>query len=382
MLSQIQQRLGLKIFISYLGVIVVGVIVLTSAAELAVPSSFERHLATMSSMMDGMMGGPRMRVDLEQDLFANFRAAVSEALVLATLAAFVAAVVVSLFVSQRVVAPIREMMAASQRIAEGKYHERVRVRGNLARDELDELGQLAVSFNQMADKLEKTETMRRELIGDVAHELRTPLATIKGSMEGLIDRVIPPEASTFREIQREADRLGRLVSDLQELSQAEAGAFELNLKPVRVGDLLQGAVERLQRQYEDKGVSLGTKIHSADDRVLADEDRIGQVLINLLGNALQYTDSGGQVWIASERAGEIIQVRIRDTGIGIPAEHLPLIFTRFYRVDKSRSRVGGGSGVGLTIAKYLVEAHGGMINAESLGAGKGSTFTFTLPLAG
>jgi histidine kinase len=197
MLSSIRRRLGWKLFLSYLVVIVVGVIVLASAAEFSVPRSFERHMVSMGEMTGEMMGE-----SMESDLFSSFRAAVTEAMLLATLAAFMMAVLAGIFVSRRVVNPIRNMMVASQRIAEGNYQDRVEPPGSHLPEEMDELAQLAVSFNQMASRLDQTETMRRELIADVAHELRTPLATIKGMMEGLVDGVVSTEPSTFHQIYR------------------------------------------------------------------------------------------------------------------------------------------------------------------------------------
>jgi two-component system sensor histidine kinase BaeS len=374
-LSRMRRRLGWKLFLSYLVVILVGIVVLASAAEFVAPSAFERHMAAMAAMMGGDPAG------MELDLFINFRRAVNEALTLSTIAAFLVAVAVSVFVSRRIVNPVREMMVASRRIAEGHYTERVNVPGDPTWDELDELGRLAVSFNQMAAKLGQIEATRRELIGNVAHELRTPLASIKGSMEGLIDGVLPAEASTFQKIYREADRLQRLVYDLQELSRVEAGAFELNIRSVPVRDLVNITLDRLGRQFEEKGVALEADVPPDLPPVRADEDRIGQVLLNLVGNALQYTPAGGQVRVTARRQADEVLISVRDTGVGIAAEHLPLIFTRFYRVDKSRARAGGGSGIGLTIAKHLVEAHGGCMWAESPGLGQGSTFTFTLPVA-
>ena len=375
MLSSVRRRLAWKLFLSYLIVILVGIVVLASTAEFAVPSAFERHMAAMAAMMGGTPMGMGM------DLFTNFRRAVTEALALSTLAAFLVAVAVSVFVSRRIVTPVRQMMVASQSIAEGHYHERVQVPGDPTRDELDELAQLALSFNQMAAKLEQTESTRRELIANVAHELRTPLATIKGSMEGLIDGVLPAEASTFQQIYREADRLQRLVYDLQELSRVEARAFGLNLHRVALHDLVEATVRRLRRQYEEKGVVLDTNVPPDLPLVQADEDRIGQVLLNLVGNALQYTPAGGHVRVTARPRGTEMHISVSDTGVGIAPEHLSLIFTRFYRVDKSRARAGWGSGIGLTIARHLVEAHGGRIWAESPGPDQGSTFSFTLPLA-
>ena len=383
MITAFRRRLGWKLFFSYMLVIFTGVVVLMSAAELTVPSSFQRHLATMGSMMDQMMGdgGGGLGIDLNSDLFTNFRRAVNEALFLATLTSFAAAIVVSVLISQRIVAPVREMMAASQRIAEGHYDERVGIPGNSVPDEMDELDNLAVSFNQMAAMLDKTETLRRELIGDVAHELRTPLSTIKGVMEGLLDGVLPGEAATYQNVYREADRMQRLVHDLQELSRAESGAYKLELKSARITALVESARLRLEQQFVEKGVALEVETPVDLPSVLIDEERIGQVMLNLLGNALQYTPAGGHVLVTTSRGEGHVTVSIKDDGIGIPLEHLQHIFTRFYRVDKSRSRASGGSGIGLTIAKHIIEAHGGRIWVESQGAGLGSKFSFTMPVA-
>jgi histidine kinase len=404
MLSTMRRHLSWKLFFSYLVVILVGIVVLASAAEFAVPTAFERHMGAMAEMTlapalrsgaSAGVGGRMMGMGM--DLFANFRTAVTEALALAAGAAFLAAVAVSVFVSRRVVLPVQEMMAASQRIAEGHYDERVGVPsaalpgltartgrarpGHAQRDELDELARLAVSFNQMADRLEKTEARRLDLIGNVAHELRTPLSSIKGYMEGLIDGVLPAEATTFQQVYREADRLQRLVHDLQELSRVEAGAYELDLKPIPVAHLVEVVTASLDRQFEEKGVTLEAALPSDLPQVLADGDRIGQLLLNLVGNALQYTPAGGRVSLRASQSDSLVWIAVEDTGVGIAPEHLSHLFERFYRVDKSRSRAGGGSGIGLTIAKHLVEAHGGQIRATSKGVGKGSTFSFSLPVA-
>ena len=373
MLGLIRRHLSLKLFLSYLVIIVVGVAVLATAAELAVPTAFERHMAAMAEMMGGMS------MMLEMDFFSSFRNAVTEAVLLAGSAAFVAAVLLSILVSRRVVLPVQEMQTASQRIADGQYEERVGMPSSASWEDLDELGRLALSFNRMATQLEQTESLRLELIGNVAHELRTPLASIKGYMEGLIDGVLPAEAATFQQVYREADRLQRLVHDLQELSRVEAGAYELNPQPTAPERLVDGVVTRLGYQFEEKAVALEIDVPSDLPRVRADEDRIGQVLLNLVGNALQYTESGGKVCLSARSEGDRVRLSVEDTGVGIPPEHLLHIFERFYRVDKSRSRVGGGSGIGLTIARHLVEAHGGQIQAFSDGLGQGSRFSFTLP---
>jgi histidine kinase len=266
------------------------------------------------------------------------------------------------------------MMQASQRIAGGDYRHRVEVSGQ------DELGVLARVFNQMSETLERTEQRRLEAIGDLVHELRTPLSSIKSMMEGLVDGVLTAEPATFLSVQREVARLQRLVHDLEELARVEAEQSPLELYPVNIATLMHAAADRLQPQFEDKDVRLHLEARSDLPPVQADVARLLQILLNLLGNALQYTPSGGQVTVSARCEGQQMLIRVHDTGIGIAAEHLPFLYERFYRVDKSRT-FHGGSGIGLTIARHLVEAHGGRIWATSPGPGQGSTFSFTLPLA-
>jgi len=388
MLRFIRTHLVLKVFLSYVVVVLIGVVVLATATSLTVPAAFERHMAGMSAMMSGnnMTLAPAPRtgmgntLPMEMDLFSNYQDAVTEALSLAALAALISAVLASFFISRQVVGPVQRMMGLSRRIAEGNYEERLKVSGNLQSNQLDELDQLVLTFNQMADKLEKTETMRRQLIGDVTHELRTPLAAIKGYMEGLMDGVLSATPETFQQVYSEADRLQRLVNDLQELSRVEAGAYQLKRESVSPADLIETAARYLARQFEEKEIRLETKLSAELPNVYADKDRILQVLTNLLGNALQYTPTGGSVAVTAASVKSEIVISITDTGIGISPDHLSLIFKRFYRTDKSRARVSGGSGIGLTIAQALIKAHHGRIWAESAGEGKGSTFHFTLPI--
>jgi two-component system, OmpR family, sensor histidine kinase BaeS len=377
MIGWIRRRLWIKLFITYLIIIAIGAAVLITTSRLVIPATFENHMASMSPMMSAMMGetAPHM----EQNLYANFRAGVVEALSWSAAAAFLAAVVLSWFVSRMVVTPIQAMMSASQRIAEGHYQERVQVPGNVRQGVLDELALLALSFNQMASQLDKTEIMRRQMIGDVAHELRTPLTIIKGTMEALMDGVLPASAETYQQVHQEADRLQRLVADLQELSKVEGGAIDLNVQSLSVHSVVEKVISRFQQPYQAKSVALEMNAESETLSVLADEDRLQQILTNLLSNALLYTPSGGSVTVHARQEDQFVTFQVRDTGIGIPAEYLPHVFTRFYRIDKSRARASGGSGVGLTISKHLVEAQGGRIWVESDGPGKGSRFSFTLP---
>jgi histidine kinase len=373
MINYFRRHLGGKLFLSYLGVILVGVTVLALATTITVPQAFSRHMAGGQGGGIGMMNGGN---GMMSELYREFRASFADALLLAALAAGGVAILVSLFLSRGITAPVRALTDASRDIADGQYSKRVAARSP------DELGELAHSFNQMAEKLEQVEAMRRQLVGDVSHELRTPLSAIKGSMEGLIDGVLPATPETYQQIRQEADRLARLVDDLQELSRVEAGAYSLERHPLSVAKLVQAVLKRLAPQALTKNIVIHQEIPDDLPSVLVDADRITQVLVNLVGNALQYTPAGGDVTLSAERKAKEILIFVADTGIGIPAEHLPHLFTRFYRVDKSRSRqAGGGSGIGLTIARYMVEAHGGRIWAESQGDGKGSTFMFTLPVA-
>lgn len=386
-MKTIRQHLGWKLFISYLVIIIVGVVSLAVTAELHTPTAINRHMAEMAPMMGGNIG-------MMTDLTESFTQTVNEVLLVAASLAFVTAVLVSTFVTRRIVKPVQEMKIASQRIANGRYDERVQVSGE------DELAELGRSFNRMAHELAQTEEHRRQLIGDVAHELRTPLSSIKSVMEGLQDGVLRSEPETFASVEQEVNRLQRLVRDLEELSRAEAGQIQLEKEKINPADLVETAVVRLRQQFADKQVSLNTDIPSDLPAITVDPARMTQVLLNLLGNALQYTPSGGRVTVQCLVDGDLcavtgerlsvndqlstdhcLLITITDTGIGLTADQLVHIFERFYRVDKSRSRAGGGSGIGLTISKHLVEAHSGHLTAASTGLNQGSTFAITLPVS-
>jgi histidine kinase len=365
----IRRHLGWKLFFSYLIIILVGVVSLAIVAEFVTPSAFNRHMANMETMMGGDVGG------MMGDLTESFQRAVNEILLVAATLAIITAVFVSTFVTRRIVKPVREMQSASRHIASGHYKERVQVTGE------DELAELAQSFNQMAHTLAQTEERRRQLVGDVAHELRTPLSSIKSVMEGLQDGVLAAEPATFLSVEREVNRLQRLIRDLEELSKAEAGQIPLELELVNPDAFIKTAVDRLVPQFDDKGVKLYTGLPEKLPDVQVDQERMTQVMLNLLGNALQCTPEGGQVLISAWNNIHHVSITVQDTGIGIPSESLSHIFERFYRVDKSRSRTGGGSGIGLTISRHLVEAHGGQLTAVSPGLNQGSTFTICLPIA-
>jgi signal transduction histidine kinase len=372
-----QQRIrgGLrgKLFLAHLLVIAVGMVTLFAATLSIAPTLFDRLMGGM--MEPGVSSAGGMMTGMAETTTQAFRSAMLQALLLSAGAATLAAVVVSLFVSTRIVTPIQRLLAASRRIASGHYAERVPAA------EPDELGALAVQFNTMASALEAAERRRVALIGDVAHELRTPLATIEGYTEGLLDGVVAPGAETWALLHDEAGRLRRLVQELQELSRAEARQLPLQLRPCPPAELVDQAMRRIAPQFAEKRVTLTTHVPADLPPILADADRIIQVLINLLGNALRSTPTGGSVQVRTERQQDAVTFHVVDTGIGIAPEHLPHLFERFYRVDKARSRALGGSGIGLTISRAIVETHDGQIWAASAGQGLGATFSFTLPIA-
>jgi len=375
-------RLWLKFLVSHAVAVLVGVLTLFLAASAVGPDLFTIQMAHMmypgSGSGMGMGNGGAMAAALQTDLDAAFRTSLTQALLVATIAAAVVALLVSAFVARQIVRPIGRMLTATQRIAAGHYAERVPIS---PADKGDELGQLAASFNAMADSLEQAERRRQELVGNVAHELRTPIATLEGYLEGLLDGVVEPSPETWARLHDEAGRLRRLVDDLQELSRAESRQMALVLRPVDPSNLVRAAVDRVNPAFLEKGLSLEIQVPPDLPLVIADGDRAIQVLTNLLTNALRYTPAGGSATVHLRAVAGAIVFQVEDTGIGFTPDVRDRLFERFYRVDKSRSRALGGSGIGLTIARALVEAMGGEISAESAGPGKGSCFSFSLQLA-
>lgn len=362
-----------KLFISYLLVVFVGLLVLVISTLFVAPVNFSHYMQGMGrgAGQGGMMNQRMQAIDAEVD--TAFRESMNTALLWAAAAATITAVGASWFVSQQIVNPIRALVALSQRIAGGHYEER------LTAATPDEIGELIHSFNQMAQALAETESMRRQLLGDVTHELKTPLASIKGYIEGLQDGVIPATPETYQLIHREAARLQRLVQDLQELSRVEAGQESVHGQPVDLSRLLQTVITRMRPQFDEKTIRLHADLPDNLPPAYADLDRTEQIVTNLLGNALQYTPEGGDVSVRLTSLRDTLQIAVQDSGVGLAVDDLERVFQRFYRVDKSRSRASGGSGIGLTIARHLAEAQGGSIHAESAGIGQGSTFYLTLP---
>jgi len=290
------------------------------------------------------------------------------------LVAVIIALLLTFFLSRRILAPVKALTSAAKRLGRGDFSQRVQVKDR------SELGELAQAFNSMANDLERAEKLRQNMVADVAHELRTPLSNVRGYLEALRDGMIKPNKETIRSLYEEASLLSRLVDDLQELSLAEAGKLKLVRQAEDIGELINQTVTVVRGQAMAKGVSVSIDLPDKLPPVNIDSHRISQVLCNLLENAVAHTAKGGSITVAVKQQGNWVEVSVTDTGEGIPARDLPNIFERFYRVDKSRARATGGSGLGLTIAKRLVEAHGGKIEVQSEQLGKGSCFAVTIPV--
>mgnify|MGYP001082400350 CR=1 FL=1 len=367
-----RQGLQVQLLFSYLVVVVGALAAVALGMRLVAPSLFNRLL--MHNMGMGMMGGA-MTSAMQDATERAFQTTLWQSLALAMVLASLVALVVSVYVTRRITTQIRRMAAVSQRIARGEYTARAEVAPTL------EIGELAESLNRMAAELETTEQRRVQLIGDVAHEMRTPISTIQGYLEGLRDGVVEPSDHLWTRLFDQAGRLNRLTEDLHELFQVESGVASIERRATSPGKLVQSTTTAVKPQFEEKRIDLFLSLPAQLPTVLADPDRAGQVLTNLLTNALRYTPPGGTVTVSAEPEGRFVWFHVADTGVGIPPVHLPHLFDRFYRVDPSRSRALGGSGIGLSIARTLVEAQGGQIRAESPGLNQGSTFSFSLPLA-
>lgn len=288
--------------------------------------------------------------------------------------AVVVAFLVTLFLSRRILSPVKELRSAAQRLGNGDLSQRVDIRDK------SEIGDLASTFNSMAGNLQRDEQLRQNMVSDIAHELRSPLTNVRGYLEAINDGVMQPDKATISSIYDETVLLSRLINDLQELSLAEAGELKLHIQPEEVTELVKQSITAMQAKASEKGLKVFSDIPAGLPRVDIDFLRIRQVLLNLLENALAHTPEGGRIDVAASVSSGFVEVSVSDTGEGIPADEINNIFERFHRVDKSRSRSTGGSGLGLTIARYIVEEHKGKIRVQSE-IGKGSSFSFTLPVA-
>ena len=314
-----------KLFISHLVIILVAVVALLTTANMIAGVGLVQDVALYP-----------VASDMERAELQRFQLVVQEALLVAAVAALTAAIVMSLFVSRHIVEPLQVISRVSRRLAQGFYRERADITSD------DELAELGTSINQLAQALEQTEERRRTLLADVTHELRTPLATIEGYMEGLIDGVVEPSERTYTLVLRESTRLQRLIEDLELLSRVEAGQISVTPQELELGTILRHVATQFEPQFAQKQITFSLVLPETMPTVWADPDRVEQIVINLLNNALRYTSDNGKIILRAHTEEQYAIISVRDTGIGIAPEHLPHLFERFYRVDKSRSRASGG----------------------------------------
>jgi len=280
-------------------------------------------------------------------------------LIWGTLAALTLSLVLSYALITWVLRPLFQMTAITRQVADGNYSERVNVVSRY------EVGQLANSFNLMAENLERIELLRKNMVADISHELRTPLTNLRGYLEGLSDAVIPPSPETFRMLEQEVLRLVHLVEDLQQLARADAARSFLDRHEVSLHQLLDQIMNLYLPNFQDKEIKVSWELEPGSDAVMADPDKLLQAIRNLADNAWKYSPRGGSVRISTQRDADCIRTTFANSGAGIAEKDLPFLFERFFRADRSRSRDAGGAGIGLAIVKELIEAHGGKVGAES-----------------
>ncbi len=293
---------------------------------------------------------------------------INQMLLVAMAGAIALALILSVLFARTLSKPLREITTAILSISCGNLDQKVSVRSR------DEVGQVAAAFNQMSAHLARANTLRRQMTADIAHELRTPLSVVVGYLASLSEGLLKPSPERFKIMHDEAQHLQRLVEDLRILSLADAGELPLNFQPVAPGELIGLVAATFRHQAEQRYITLSVQIEPDMPLLYADPDRMLQVLGNLLSNALRYTPEQGYIALASDLCDGRIQLSIQDTGPGIDPDHLPHIFERFYRADSSRHQVQNESGLGLAIAKSIVEAHGGQIFAQST-VGEGTTIS-------
>ncbi|RYV52145.1 HAMP domain-containing sensor histidine kinase [Pengzhenrongella frigida] len=363
-----RRDLSTRLLLAIVLVVVVGGVTAWVVVAVVGPAIFRDHMTHL--------GGATAFATLHAE--EAFRTASALSLALALLAALLTSIAVSLFLTGRIARSVAPVTEAAGRVADGDYAARVPAVGMGT-----EFDDLAEAFNTMAGDLGRIEVSRSQMLGDLAHEMRTPVATLGAYLEAIAEGFEQADAPTLAMLRDQVARLSRLSEDIALVTTAEEGRLTMRRTTVAVAQMVADAAAQATGRYETGGVNLGVRVAPTAEAALvdADADRIAQVLTNLLDNALRHTPTGGRVDLMVDRAGGAVRIVVADDGEGIPAEHLPHVFDRFYRVDTARDRAHGGSGVGLAIAKVITEAHGGTITAQSEGPGRGAVFTVVLPVA-
>lgn len=357
-------RFGGRLVLSMVLVMLCGVLVAWLVAQAVGPGVFRDHMER-ASHEPGSVGAHALEA---------FVSASAATLAAALAAAVATSVLIGFLVSRRVALSLRNTSRVAAQVSAGRFDVRAKPPG--IGSEFDDL---AGAINAMAERLGTNDAMRRRLMADIAHELRTPVATIAGYLDALDDGVEALSPATTEVLRAQASRLTRLADDLGAVMRAESGTMALDLVPVDPHELIEVCAESVRTRYEQAAVALVTHVRPGTPWIVADRDHMGQVLGNLADNALRHTPAGGTVRLTAEAQGPAVRFVVADTGEGIEAEHLPYVFERFYRVDVARDRGHGGSGIGLAIVRALVLAHGGTVSVVSPGPGKGTTFVVDLP---
>ncbi len=358
------RSLAVRMMAGQIVVIAVGALTLAVTAALIAPKLFTYHFEQTGE------ADTHVQYHAQQAFESSF----ALALAFGVLASIVGAGFLSWLLTRRISQPIQQLSLAAEAVAAGNYDVSV-PHDSFGR----ELATLSDAFDDMAVQLAATDASRRLLLADLAHELRTPLATLEAHIDGLEDGIVPATPETYSVLRRQVARLRRLTSDLRTLTEVEAHALDLHLQPTRINTLIEDTCGAFERRYGAEGVSLSCAPCPQEVSVDVDPDRIQQVMANLLENALRHTPAGGQVTVSCDCTAEQVLIAVTDTGEGIPSHQLDAVFDRFHRADSSRQNDGEGSGLGLTIARGIIADHGGKLTAESAGPGSGTTLVISLP---
>ncbi|HCW31877.1 MAG: histidine kinase,HAMP domain-containing protein,histidine kinase [Candidatus Peregrinibacteria bacterium GW2011_GWF2_39_17] len=357
-----------KLLLGSMLILLITIILVAVTGRIWFQHEFQQFLAKNQISMESLAPPPR-----DRPAFGGFE----QIFLLFTIFGAVLATIMSFVFARYLVTPLERVIQATQAIAKGNYKSRV------TSSSKDEVGELCVAVNEMASELEKMEQIRRDLVSNVAHELATPLTNIGGYLRAINDGTIKygdEMKETLVLLESETDRLSNLVGDVRALYWVDSPKKDLKLEKLDLNKLIKEVVKNMKPKFETKSLDFEMSLQEDLPTVEVDRDKFIQVMMNLLANAIAYTSDGGHIAVSTGVKNDEVFIAIKDDGIGISKEDIPYIFERFYRVDKSRSRKTGGTGVGLTIVKDLIDAHSGRMEVKSK-FGKGSEFFVYLPIS-